>query len=97
MRPRREDGGAGLREDVREEEEDLRLEAPRDGGPLDPPLLLLLPDRRPSTRVNVDVVVRAAMASAAKRVDGRRNCILMFDVWCLVGGRVAGWLVGGSG
>ncbi len=66
----------GLREDVREEEEeDLRLEAERDGGPLDPPLL---PDRRPSTRVNVEVVVSAAMASAAKRVDGRRNCILMF-------------------
>jgi hypothetical protein len=65
----------GLREDVREEEEDLRLEAERDGGPLDPPLL---PDRRPSTRVNVEVVVSAAMASAAKRVDGRRNCILMY-------------------
>ena len=83
---------------MREEEEDLRLEAPRDGGPLDPPLLLLLPDRRPSTRVNVDVVVRAAMASAAKRVDGRRNCILMFGVWWVVSGSwLVGWLVGGSG
>lgn len=83
----------GLREDVREEEEDLRLEAERDGGPLDPPLL---PDRRPSTRVNVEVVVSAAMASAAKRVDGRRNCILMFMFWCFVGGTVAScwqWLV----